>query len=81
MMKDSLAGLMGFKKWFSVSGKPGSSMASDLENLPDDLKELVAGDNKVFAEEIEKWDRDLARKAAGGGDADVTVVAEQKPGN
>ncbi|XP_045207916.2 ubiquitin carboxyl-terminal hydrolase 25-like [Mercenaria mercenaria] len=63
----------------AVSGKPGTSMASDLENLPDDLKELVASDNKVFAEEIEKWDRELARKAAGGGDADVTVIAEQKP--
>ncbi|XP_060606491.1 ubiquitin carboxyl-terminal hydrolase 25-like isoform X2 [Ruditapes philippinarum] len=62
-----------------VSGKPGSSMASDLENLPDDLKELVAGDNKVFAEEIEKWDRDVARKASGAGDADVTIVSEQKP--
>jgi hypothetical protein len=55
-------------------------MASDLENLPDDLKELVAGDNKVFAEEIEKWDRDVARKASGAGDADVTIVSEQKPG-
>jgi len=69
----------------SVSGKTsaGSAAAScELDNLPDDLKVLVADDNKLFAEEIEKWDRELARKAAGGGsgDADVTIVAEQKPG-
>lgn len=63
----------------AVTGKRGANMTSDLENLPDDLKELVASDNKAFAEEIEKWDQDLARKAAGGSDADVTVVAEQKP--
>lgn len=51
---------------------------ADLENLPDDLKEVVMSDNKAFTEEIEKWDRDMARKATGGGDADVTIVVEQK---
>lgn len=68
--------------WFliSVLGKPGTSATCDLENLPDDLKELVANDNKLFAEEIDKWDRDAARKTVGSGDADVCLVSEQKPG-
>ena len=54
--------------------------SADLENLPDDLKEIVTCDNKAFAEEIAKWDRDMARKATGGGDADVSIVVEQKAG-
>ncbi|KAL4229366.1 Ubiquitin carboxyl-terminal hydrolase 25 [Mactra antiquata] len=62
-----------------VLGKPGTSISSDLDNLPDDLKELVSKDNTAFIEEIEKWDRDVARKSVGGGDADVCIVSEQKP--
>lgn len=54
-----------------------------IDGLPDDLKIAVLEDNKKFAHEIEEWDREQARKAAGaggGGDADVTVVSESKPG-
>ncbi|KAJ8316492.1 hypothetical protein KUTeg_006506 [Tegillarca granosa] len=53
-----------------------------IDSLPDDLKIAVLEDNKKFAHEIEEWDREQARKAAGsggGGDADVTVVSESKP--
>lgn len=64
----------------AVSGNQSACISQDLENLPDDLKELVTNDNHQFSDEIERWDREAARKAAGGGDADVTVVSEQKPG-
>ena len=63
-----------------IGNEKDSSSLADLENLPDDLKEIVTFDNKAFLEEIEKWDRDMARKATGGGDADVTIVVEQKAG-
>lgn len=64
----------------TVTGKKFSG-ASELENLPEDLKELVAFDNKLFSEEIEKWDREQSRKAMGAGDADISVISEQTPGN
>ena len=63
-----------------IGGEKEAGSVADLENLPDDLKEIVTFDNKAFIEEIEKWDRDMARKATGGGDADVTIVVEQKAG-
>ena len=52
-----------------------------MDNLPDDLKEAVAIDNKLFSEEIEKWDREQTRKAMGAGDADISVINEPIPGN
>ncbi|WAR05273.1 UBP25-like protein [Mya arenaria] len=60
----------------AVSGKAAPGTTSDLENLPVDLGDLVTVDNKLFSEEIERWDRELARKAAGSGDSDVV---ENKP--
>ena len=63
-----------------IGNENEAGSSADLENLPDDLKEIVTCDNKAFAEEIAKWDRDLARKATGGGDADVTIVVDQKAG-
>ena len=63
-----------------IGNENEAGSSADLENLPDDLKEIVTCDNKAFAEEIVKWDRDLARKATGGGDADVTIVVDQKAG-
>lgn len=61
-----------------IGSEKEPSGIADLENLPDDLKEIVTSDNQAFMEEIEKWDKDMVRKAAGGGDADVTIVVEQK---
>ena len=63
-----------------IGSEKEPSGIADLENLPDDLKEIVTSDNQAFMEEIEKWDKDMVRKAAGGGDADVTIVVEQKAG-
>ncbi|KAH3703156.1 hypothetical protein DPMN_078186, partial [Dreissena polymorpha] len=63
----------------SMSGNQSACISQDLENLPDDLKELVTNDNQQFSDEIERWDREAARKAAGGGDTDVAVISEQKP--
>ena len=54
-----------------IGSEKEPSGIADLENLPDDLKEIVTSDNQAFMEEIEKWDKDMVRKAAGGG-ADVT---------
>ncbi|KAH3705257.1 hypothetical protein DPMN_080325, partial [Dreissena polymorpha] len=59
-----------------VSGIQSACISQDLENLPDALKELVTNDNDQFLDEIERWDPEAARKAAGGRDTDV---AEQKP--
>ncbi|XP_048772789.2 ubiquitin carboxyl-terminal hydrolase 25-like isoform X2 [Ostrea edulis] len=53
---------------------------SDIENLPDDLKEIVIDDNKRFAQEIVDWDEAQSRNtispsggsiSSGGGDGDV----------
>ena len=63
-----------------IGNEKEAGSSANLENLPDDLKEIVSCDNKAFADEIAKWDRDMARKATGGGDADVTIVVEQKAG-
>ncbi|KAK3612082.1 hypothetical protein CHS0354_031152 [Potamilus streckersoni] len=66
------------KKRLSTMEGDEESASSDHDNLPDDLKEVVVQDNKLFADEIEKWDQEMTRKASGGGDADVTVIVEHK---
>ena len=52
----------------------------DNDLLPDDLMENVTEDNNKFDQEIDDWDKDLARKALGGGDADCSITGETKPG-
>nr|KAG5693883.1 hypothetical protein BaRGS_014324 [Batillaria attramentaria] len=54
-----------------------SAHVENIETLPSDLQEHVAGDNKMFAHEIEDWDAEQARKALA--DSEVTIVEEHKP--
>lgn len=48
-----------------------------IETLPHDLQEAVAMDNKMFAQEIEDWDNEQARKSMS--DPEVTVTYEHRP--
>ncbi|XP_070201808.1 ubiquitin carboxyl-terminal hydrolase 25-like isoform X2 [Littorina saxatilis] len=48
-----------------------------LEALPRELQEAIAMDNKVFAQEIEDWDKEQAKKTVD--DPDVVVTSEHRP--
>ena len=48
-----------------------------LEILPRHLQEAVAMDNKMFAQEIEDWDKEQARKSMS--EPDATVTYEHRP--
>lgn len=52
----------------------------DADTLPDELIEKVTDDNNKFIQEMDDWDKELARKAMGAGDADCTITGESKPG-
>ncbi|KAL5020489.1 hypothetical protein ScPMuIL_003381 [Solemya velum] len=53
------------------------SQEVNFADVPDDLKEDVLEDNRKFAKEIEEWDKEQARKAAG--DGELSIAMDQKP--
>ncbi|XP_006819965.1 ubiquitin carboxyl-terminal hydrolase 28-like, partial [Saccoglossus kowalevskii] len=58
-------------------GETGHTLLS-LDSLALDLKQLVLEDNQKFMKEMEEWDEDQLRKAAGIGYEEVTVASEQR---
>ena len=62
----------------SASASASASRGVDaIDTLPRDLQEAVAMDNKLFAQEIEDWDNEQARKSMS--DPEVAVTYEQRP--
>jgi hypothetical protein len=57
-----------------------TDVSASLAELPGELQELVAMDNKALAQELEDWDKEQVSKMQSSGDPDVTITYEQKPG-